>query len=234
MRRPRWWNALAERLPGNFTILLCLLLAVILIPPFLETEQGARLIITLLLSGVVLQTLNLFAQSRNQFLVVLALAIPSLVGRWAVIFTQNRALLIFFSLAWILFLGLAVILILRLVLTARRVTYDSISGAICGYLLFGLMCSFIFALIEIFYPGSFGAGGAAANFYVGPKHIRQEIFQFIYFSLVTLASLGYGDIIPLSPPARAVAAIEGIAGQFYIAVLIARLVSLHSSRWGSE
>jgi hypothetical protein len=66
------------------------------------------------------------------------------------------------------------------------------------------------------------------------SRIRQEIFQFIYFSLVTLASLGYGDIIPLSPPARAVAAVEGIAGQFYIAVLIARLVSLHSSRWGSD
>lgn len=233
MRR-RSWNDLARRMPGNFTILLCVLLALILIPPFFAPERGDRLIIPALLSVVVLLTLRTFTQSRSQFLIGLALAVPSLVGRWMIFFTQSRPLLIFFSLAWILFLLLAVTFILRLVLTSRRVTYDSISGAICGYLLFGVTCSFIFGLIEIFYPGSFGEGGVPINFHIGPGHVRQQMFKLIYFSLVTLASLGYGDIVPVSPPARAMAAVEGIAGEFYIAVLIARLVSLHSTHWGSE
>jgi hypothetical protein len=77
MRRRRL-NDLARRLPGNFTILLCVLLAFILIPPFFETEKGDLLKIPLLLSGVVPLTLKAFTQTRNQFLVVLALAVPSL------------------------------------------------------------------------------------------------------------------------------------------------------------
>jgi voltage-gated potassium channel len=54
--------------------------------------------------------------------------------------------------------------------------------------------------------------------------------QTMYFSFVTITGLGYGDITPLAP-ARMIAAIEAMVGQFYIAVLIARLVSLHSSNW---
>jgi len=233
----RHWTvaSVAQRLPGNYTILLSLLLAFILIPPFFEAGPGHNsIIIPLLLSMVLLLTLRVFTEGRNQFLIGLALAIPSLLGRWAIIFTANRTLLIVFSISWVVFLLLAVIFILHTVLTARRVTYDTISAAICGYLLFGLMCSFIFALIEMFYPGSFFNGAATLKMHGAPGEIHKEVIEFIYFSLVTLASVGYGDITPLSPPARAVAAIEGISGQFYIAVLIARLVSLHSSRWGSE
>lgn len=227
-------NDLARRLPGSFTILLCSLLAFLLIPPFFETGSGDQLIIPLLLSAVVPLTLRTFTESRRQFLVGLALAIPSLIGRWAIIFTANRPMLIAFSLAWILFLGLAVTFILRLILSSRRITYDTISGAICGYLLFGVMCSFIFGLIEIFYPGSFSEFGNTIYFHGGAGHVRREVMEFIYFSMVTLSTVGYGDIAPVSPPARAMASVEGIAGQFYIAVLIARLVSLHSSRWGSS
>jgi hypothetical protein len=232
----RWTIAeVAERLPGSYTTLLGLLLAFILIPPFFETPSGrSGIIIPLLLTAVLLGTLKVFTHGRTQFLIGLGLAIPSVVGRWAIMFTSNPTLLVLFSLAWVLFLAFAVGFVLHSVLTARRVTYDTISGAICGYLLYGLMCSFIFALIEMFYPGSFYSADSSMKLHGHPGHVHQELIQFIYFSLVTLASVGYGDIIPVTPPARAVAAIEGISGQFYIAVLIARLVSLHSSRWTSE
>lgn len=232
--RRRTWNDLAQRLPGNFTILLCALLAFVLLPPFFATEKGDQLIIPLLLSIVAPLTLRAFTESRRQFLVGLALAIPSLAGRWVIMFTANRLVLICFAVAWILFLGLAVSFILRLILTSRRITYDTISGAICGYLLFGVMCSFIYGLIEIFYPGSFREVGQIIEIQGTARHVRQEMMRFIYFSLVTLSTLGYGDIAPVSAPARAVASVEAISGQFYIAVLIARLVSLHSLHWGGE
>jgi len=232
----RWTLAeLTERLPGSYTILLGLLLAFILVPPFFVNAAGRNgLVIPTLLTAVLLVTLKIFTHGRTQFLIGLALAIPSLIGRWAILFTARPTLLIIFSLAWVLFLGFAVGFILHAVLTARRITYDTISAAICGYLLYGLMCSFIFALIEMFYPGSFYSADSSMKLHVHPGQVHEELIQFIYFSLVTLASVGYGDIIPVTPPARAVAAIEGISGQFYIAVLIARLVSLHSSRWTSE
>ncbi len=229
------WESLAERFPGNYTILLALMLAFILIPPFFEANaEHNSIIIPLLLSLVLLGTLKVFTRNRRELTIGLALALPALIGRWAIMITGNRALLIIFSIAWVLFLALAVTFIVHSVLTARRITYDTISGALCGYLLFGLMCSFIFVLIEMFYPGSYQSSTITLKFSGHPGEIHQQIITFIYFSLVTLASVGFGDIIPTSPPARAVAAVEGIAGQFYIAVLIARLVSLHSSRWGGE
>jgi hypothetical protein len=231
----RKWESIPERVPGNYTILLALMLAFILIPPFFEAKaEHNNIIISLLLSLVLLGTVKVFTRNRQQLIIGLALAIPALIGRWAIMITDNRALLIIFSVAWVLFLALAVTFIVHSVLTARRITYDTISGALCGYLLFGLMCSFVFALIEMFYPGSYQSSTITLKFSGHPGETHRQIMTFIYFSLVTLASVGFGDITPASPPARAVAAIEGIAGQFYIAVLIARLVSLHSSRWGSE
>lgn len=189
------------------------------------------MILPLLMSAVLLASLNVFRQSRAEFAVALAFALPALIGRWLLQLVHADELLLMVAACWIAFLGFTVFIILRHILTARRVTYDTISGAICGYLLFGVMYAFGFLLIDYFYPGSFGT---ALKVSVHPVHIKVEFERFVYFSFVTLASLGYGDIVPLSAPARAFAAIEGIAGQFYIAVLIARLVSLHSSQWGSK
>lgn len=189
--------------------------------------------VPVLMSAVLILGLNVFEHRRWEFLAALAFALPALVGRWVLEFTHAEQLVPLVSACWIVFLTFTVFIILRHILTAKRVTYDTISGAICGYLLSGVICAFAFAIIDHFYPGSFSTSlkFSAPQAHV---HVKEEFPHYVYFSLVTLASLGYGDIAPLTPPARAFAAMEGIAGQFYIAVLIARLVSLHSSRWGSE
>jgi Ion channel len=185
------------------------------------------------MSAVLLLALNVFRQSRWEFLAALGFALPALAGRWLLQFTRTKVLILLVSACWMILLGFTVVIILRHILTTRRVTYDTISGAVCGYLLFGVMYAFAFVIIDYFYPGSFSISlkSPGAHPYV---YVKQEFQHYVYFSFVTLASLGYGDIAPLSAPARACAAMEGIAGQFYIAVLIARLVSLHSSRWGNE
>lgn len=209
------------------------LLSFILIPPFFSDNVAGGMILPVLMSAILLLGLNVFRQSRWEFLVALAFGLPALAGRWLMEFADVGELPVFVSVCWIGFLAFMVFIILRSVLTTRRVTYDTISGAICGYLLFGVMYAFAFVIISYFYPGSFGAS-LGLSLARGHMHIKHQFEHYIYFSFVTLASLGYGDVVPLSPPARAFAAIEGIAGQFYIAVLLARLVSLHSSRWGSE
>ncbi len=122
-----------------------------------------------------------------------------------------------------------VVVIVRYVLTEDHVTYDTISGAICGYLLFGLSNAMLFAALELLHPGSLHAVRGPRVPTNGQPDVVKQLIHFIYFSLITLAGLGYGDITPASSPARAFAALEGIAGQFYIAVLIARLVSIHAS-----
>jgi hypothetical protein len=83
-----------------------------------------------------------------------------------------------------------------------------------------------FAILDYLVPGSFADTSIETEASVDPEPIRDQIAQFNYFSFVTLTTLGYGDMTPLSRPAKNLAALEAILGQLYIAVLIARLVGL--------
>ena len=118
-----------------------------------------------------------------------------------------------------LFFAYSCLLISKFVLRDGKVTRDKLAAAICVYLLIGATWGMLFVLLETVDPGSlsmsFDAPGADA---------AQDA---IYFSFVTLTTLGYGDIAPISAPARALAIIEAIIGQIYLAVMIARLVGLH-------
>jgi hypothetical protein len=115
------------------------------------------------------------------------------------------------------------ILILATHLFQRRdVTLDTILGAVVVYLLVAALFALLFEMMEMRMPGSFsglpddphGARNAATS-------------TFSYFSLVCLTTMGYGDVVPLSSLARPIAALEGVLGQMYLAVMIARLVGLN-------
>ena len=95
---------------------------------------------------------------------------------------------------------------------------ERIFAALDAYLLAGFLFGVAYWTLERLWPGSFG-GGAAGQF---------DFPHAIYFSFVTIATLGYGDVVPVSPPARGLAIVEGISGQMYLAVLVARLVSLYA------
>jgi hypothetical protein len=115
--------------------------------------------------------------------------------------------------------------ILRTVLRSGSVDAERICAALSAYLLFGIVCAVIYWLFEQARPGSLvsGAGSAALT-----------LRDAIYFSFVTLATLGYGDLVPASAPARSLAISEAIGGQLYLVVLVARLVTLYGARTGHE
>jgi hypothetical protein len=128
------------------------------------------------------------------------------------------------------FLG-AACLIVRSFFQRDHVSFDSILGAVCGYLFLGLGWAVCYAIIENFHPGSFDAGESLAKLREGPALLPQLL---IYFSFVTLTTVGYGDITPLSPPARTFAWMEAITGQFYLAVIVAALVTLITAKHGQS
>ena len=172
---------------------------------------------------------------RWEFPIACALAIPAFLGRWLLPQVgYGTILMIVWLLCWVCFLTLTDMVILRQVLISTRVTNDTISGAICGYLLLGLIFAFVYEIEGLAYPGSFLINGAVSRLELGKIFDQHHIGDLIYYSYVTVASLGYGDLAPVSPPARITAAMEAIAGQFYIAILIARLVSIRYSKWGDE
>ncbi|HVJ74896.1 MAG TPA: potassium channel family protein [Casimicrobiaceae bacterium] len=100
-----------------------------------------------------------------------------------------------------------------------RINLHRIVGACGTFLLLGLVFAQAYKLLALFVPHAFAIGGA-------PAEAGAMDYRYIYFSFITLTSTGYGDITPLHPYARSLAAFEAIAGQLYLAVLIARLVGL--------
>jgi Ion channel len=94
----------------------------------------------------------------------------------------------------------------------REATSDGLVGAIFGYLLIAAAWSLLFRQLEILHPGSFDLAGGDRD----P--------QLLYFSLITITTVGYGDVLPLTAVARIWAALEAVVGTLYIAILIGRIV----------
>jgi hypothetical protein len=107
--------------------------------------------------------------------------------------------------------------VLRYVLQANYITRDQIYAGMCAYLMLGFAFGCIYSLIEMLEPGCFA---------VNTARLPAGSPDLMYFSFVTLATLGYGDITPVAKVSRALVELEAVAGMLYIAVFMARLVSM--------
>jgi hypothetical protein len=109
----------------------------------------------------------------------------------------------------------------RHLLLSGEIDINKIIGAICVYLLLGLNWALSYLFINFAIPESFH--GLAST------DIRTQFSEFLYYSFVTITTLGYGDLTPVRPFARTFAYLEAIVGQFYVAVLVAWLVGMYLS-----
>lgn len=115
---------------------------------------------------------------------------------------------------------------------AREVNINIIFAAISLYFLIGLEWGYLFAIVELNHAGSLMTSVLAIQADLSLTDIDANLLNYIYFSLVTLTTLGYGDIIPVSGLARSLAGIEAVMGQMYLTVLVARLVGVYiSEKW---
>jgi hypothetical protein len=119
------------------------------------------------------------------------------------------------------FLVLLTSLILSQALRDGETTSRRIMGAVAAYLLIGIMWSLAYHLIALRVPGAFNVQEPLLS--PGGESIQSHLF---YFSFVTLTTIGYGEIVPVHPIARMLVILEGVTGQLFPAILIARLVSL--------
>ena len=121
------------------------------------------------------------------------------------------------------FLDMIYLLSRSLLVEQNRVTGETLWGAINIYLLFGMMFAFLYSAVLALNPGAF-QGGILEN-------ENQDITQsMVYYSFVTMTTLGYGDITPKIHVAATLAYVQALIGQLYVAILIARLVSLYSTQ----
>lgn len=119
------------------------------------------------------------------------------------------------------FLLTAISFTLKRVAITTDLSPNRLVGAICVYLLLGVIWAVAYTILEMISPGSFGG--------FTPLQGRGWGNEWLYFSFVTMTTLGYGDLLPLSATARTMAYMQAVFGQLYVAILVAGLVSAYIS-----
>ncbi len=148
--------------------------------------------------------------------------LPTSILNWRSLFAPTSGLFIAGLAASLLFLLFAIFSLLKRVILGR-VTSDVLRGTICVYFMIGFAFSLIYTLMELIYPGSFiGLKGIIADFPIQNYHS-----EMVYFSFITLLAIGYGDITPSGDLGQMFAVCEGLVGQFYLAILVARMVGAY-------
>jgi ion channel len=191
--------------------------------PFVEEVRGGDIIVSVLLSLVLLSAVLAIADRKLVFFIALVLAIPAIAGRWISHFRPDLVPPPVFLTAGLVLIAFVVANLLRFVLRAPSVNAEVLCASISAYLMLGLIWTIAYWLVAQLTPNAF-----AFNTSTGAKETMQG-FNAFYFSFVTLSTVGYGDITPVSKVARMLAAMEAMTGLLYVAVLIARLVSLYST-----
>jgi len=203
--------------------LLAALALLFLSAPFVEDLPGGDLIEAFLMTGVMVFSVLVVGGGRRSLIIALVLVAPALAGKWAYRFWPSKLCSLVYLFAAMAFFVFVVTYLIRFILHAPRVDANVLCAGISGYLLLGLLWVPAYALVARLNPAAFNLpaapGGATAL----------NGFSAFYFSFMTLSTVGYGDITPVSNGARMLAVIEAITGLFYMAVLISRLVAVYSA-----
>ena len=191
--------------------------------PFVEEVKGGDIIVSILLSLVLLSAVLAVADRKGVFFIALVLAIPAIAGRWINHFRPDLVPPPVFLVAGLALIAFVVANLLRFVLRAPSVNADVLCASISAYLMLGLLWTLAYWLVDQLNQEAF-----SFNTTNGTKETMAG-FNAFYFSFITLSTVGYGDITPVSKVARMLAATEAMTGLLYVAVLISRLVSLYSA-----
>lgn len=158
------------------------------------------------------------AATERWFRLLLLLGVAFIVTRGIQVLTGGQALLSLSQIVWVLAAVLATAIAVRHALRGGPVDAEHIFAALDAYLLAGLIFGMCYWLLDQTWPASFSPA----------SETPLTLPLAIYFSFVTMATLGYGDVVPVSDLARALAILEAVGGQLYLVVLVARLVSLYA------
>jgi voltage-gated potassium channel len=208
--------------PRSHLYLLISLLFIFVISPFVVPYYYGPTVLNIIAAIVLLAATYAVSRRRSFFIFALSLSIFAIALTFWLAVAPNHWLVIISHGSLVILIMFFAMAILSYVLGSGKVTWDKIYGAVCAYLLLGYAWTFGYSLIEELQPGSFTSSASPM-----PHDLVGRVMQLRYFSFVTLATVGYGDIVPHTPAARTLALLEAILGQFYLVALVGRLVGLH-------
>lgn len=205
---------------GRFSFLFVSIILSFVLIPFLEGFVGIKILMDIFLSVILISAINTISRQRRTLIIALALACPCLIFKWSNYLLPTPLLWDLTEVFGALFTVYVLISIWSFIIRQQEVTADVIMAAMCGYFILGFMWGFIYLFLETVHPGSFQIA----------KNGSGDQSNFIYFSFITMTTVGYGDTTPVSNAARALAVLEAVMGQLYIAVTIARLMGTYLSQ----
>ena len=205
---------------------LIALIVLFIVFPFLELfgDKVGDNMEGLLMSLVLISGVLAVGRRRRTLVAAVVLVTPALVARWIQLFWDDAVPVEFYLVPALIFIGFVFLQFLYFILRAPRVNSEVLCAGVAVYLLLGIIWMFAYILVAQVHPGSF-------SYNVGPPPAHSlASFDAFYFSFITLSTVGYGDITPVSHVARTLAMTEAMTGTLYMAVLISRLVALYSSQ----
>ena len=216
------------RQTGNYLFLLVFLFISMVLLMSIHDIMLIKLVGLCLILGLCTSAYLITRRHRDQ-LILIPLGILALAVYLTTHATSEPTSLKFLDkLLWLGFSVYLILIVFRQIFEAKSIKAQEIYGAISIYLLLGFMFTQIFEIILAVNP-------AAISF--DPRNFGENVLQsgdVIYFSFITLATVGYGDVTPAVPVARAVCVVESIIGIMYVAIFIAKFVSIHSGRSGKQ
>lgn len=221
---------------GNFrsstALFLTALIVMLALAPMLDELEYGPTIDSALITGVLILGVLAVGRSHRTLALAVLLMLPAVAARWIHHFEPDVLPLAVHSIAVLVFIGFVEFQLLHFIFRAPRVNSEVLCAGISGYLLLGIIWTSAYLLVSRLHPVdllhpelnpfAFTVGATT------PHPLTQ--FEAYYFSFITLSTVGYGDITPISPGARTLAMMEAMTGTLYMAVLISRLVALYSSQ----
>lgn len=200
--------------------LLIALLALLGLYPYLGGDtEGPSQLMNILTSLVMIGGVYAMSRRRRDFIIAIIIFIPAISGNWTEGYMNYPALNIIASAMKALFFVFMSILVISYVVHSKSVTVDRLAGAMCGYLLIGVAYASLYRILYEIQPNAFS--------FTNLQNTHEAIVQsnLIFYSFVTLTTLGYGDILPVTSQAQSLAMLESITGVLYVAAFIAWIVS---------
>lgn len=210
----------------GFSGLLALLVSFFIINPFLLTTNIGNAIIQLSVSGIMIMILYILRRKKQVLYFAIPLIIFALALSWYNLFDYSFSREVIAYTLKLIFLLIAIFSIIRLVRQYKTIDSNIIVGALCIYIMFALAWGLLYTLVELIVPESFEGRLLHPEDKTDLDRTNSIFTSLIYYSVVTITTLGFGDIYPASHLARSLTSLEVLFGVFYLGTLISTLIGL--------
>jgi hypothetical protein len=200
-------------------------MGLMVLQPILMRFVAASIFMDIFLTAIGISMIYTISNKKRHVVAGIFLAAVMLASLWLQYVSPNKTIAVTGMLAGVLFSAVVIAGIFDFIHKSEEVSLEVIYAAILLYLLAALMWAFLYTFLELVDPASF-------NIDLSQPDVILAVFK--YYSFVTITTLGYGDITPVTEVAKSFAVLEAVAGQLYLVVAVAWLVGMHVSKKASK